>query len=92
MTVDTNTQPLLIVQTLTAKIEECIDLLCAADEAHQVDSTTSARTMNALCDAYAFLASGEAVTMENMAKLRDAAQEMRSADTDTITVDPNWVE
>lgn len=92
MTVDTNTQPLIIVQTLTAKIEECIDLLCDADEAHQVDSTTSGQTMNALCDAYAFITSGVAATSGSLAKLNEAAQQIKDADQDAPSVDRNWVE
>lgn len=92
MTADANTQTLLLMPTLTAKIEEAIDLLCAAFEADQIDAMTSARAMNSLCDAFAYVTSGETATMDDMEKLRDAAQQIKDADQDAANVDRNWVE
>lgn len=79
-------------------MKAALDSLCMASLVLQTHSVREAETMMTLGSRLpeegvgrnAYLTSGEVVTMENMAKLRDAAQEMRSADT--ITVDPNWVE
>ena len=92
MTADMNTQPLLLLPTLTAKIEEAIDLLCAAFEDHQIDAMTSARALNSLCDAFAHVTSGETATMADIAKLKDATQQIKDTDRDADNVDRHWVE
>lgn len=91
MSAETDNQSLLYIPTLTDKLLECIDLLCNAHEAHQIDVTTTSNAMNAMMDALSLITSGEATTTAELAKLKAAVPGMRSADTDK-TIDPNWVE